>query len=266
MPTMTSYRHGVPSWVDVSSPDIEATINFYRAMFGWDATPDMGPDAGGYRLFLLRGQPVAGVGPLTEGPPSWSTYVNVSDLDAVLAKVTGLGGSVAVPAMDLPNESGRMAFVIDPTGGFFGLHQAGANHFGAAIVNEPNTLTWNELNVRDIKTATKFYDSLLGWNTTAMEPGEMEGYQLANVSGRPVAGVMAMGDDFPPDVPTHWVTYFAVADISDAVGRCTKAGGTVIMAPFDTPVGQMAVLQDPAGAMFSIGQFVTIDDPNEWPS
>ena len=266
MPTMTSYRPGVPSWVDVSSPNVDDTIRFYRAMFGWDVSPDMGPDAGGYRLFLLQGQPVAGVGPLMEGHPSWSTYINVADLDAVLAKVAGLGGTVAVPAMDLPNESGRMAFASDPTGGFFGLHQAGANHFGAVIVNEPGAVTWNELNVRDVQAAKSFYERLLGWQITAMDPGEMEGYQLANVSERAVAGVMAMGVDFPSEVPTHWATYFAVADINDTVARCTNSGGTVIMAPFDTPVGQMAVLQDPAGATFSVGQFVAIDDPNEWPS
>ncbi len=265
MALMTSYRHGVPAWVDVSCPDVEASIAFYGSLFDWEATPDMGPDAGGYRIFLLRGQPVAGAGPLQEGPPSWTTYINVADVDAVSSQVASLGGTLVVPPMDLPNDSGRIAFAIDPTGGFVGLFQAGSNHFGAALVNEPGTVAWNELNVRDVGTATAFYDALLGWTTTAMDPGDMEGYQLVNVSGRPVAGVMAMGDDFPPEVPTNWVTYFAVADLADAVGRCTGAGGAVVMPPFDTPVGQMAVLADPAGAVFAIGQFVQLDDPNEWP-
>ncbi len=266
MPTMTSYRHGVPSWVDVSCPDVEAGVRFYAAAFGWDATPDMGPDAGGYRLFLLDGQVVAGAGPLTEGHPSWTTYINVTDVDSVAARVSELGGTLVVAPMDLPNDSGRMAFALDPTGGFFGLHQAGANHIGAAVANEPGALAWNELTVRDIATATAFYDALLGWTTTPMDPNEMAGYQLANVSGRPVAGVMVMGDDFPPDMPTSWTTYFAVSDIADTVVRCTAAGGTVITPTFDTPVGQMAVLQDPGGAVFAVGQFTAIDDPNEWPA
>jgi hypothetical protein len=34
----------------------------------------------------------------------------------------------------------------------------------------------------------------------------------------------------------------------------------------DTPVGQMAVLHDLAGAVFAIGQFTAIDDPNDWPA
>ena len=266
MPTMTSYRHGVPSWVDVSAPDVDTSVAFYSAVFGWEATPDMGPEAGGYRMFLLRGQPVAGIGPLHEGQPSWSTYVNVSDLDAAVARVAPLGGTVAVPPMDLPNDSGRMAFAIDPTGGFFGLHQAGPNHIGASVVNEPGSVAWNELNVRDVAAATAFYDALLGWSTVPMDPNEMAGYQLVNVDGRAVAGVMAMTDDFPPDTPTSWTTYFAVADLADTVAKCTAAGGGVVMPGFDTPVGQMAVLHDPSGAVFAIGQFVAIDDPNDWPS
>jgi predicted enzyme related to lactoylglutathione lyase len=75
-----------------------------------------------------------------------------------------------------------------------------------------------------------------------------------------------MGEGFPPEAPTNWMTYFAVADLADVVARCTSAGGSVVVPPFDTPVGQMAVLQDPAGAVFSIGQFTAIDDPNDWPS
>jgi uncharacterized protein len=266
MPVMTSYRHGVPSWVDVSAPDVAAGIDFYSAVFGWQVGPDMGPDAGGYRLFTLGGHVVAGVGPLQEGHPSWTTYINVADVDAVAGQVAPLGGTLVVPPMDLPGGSGRMAFALDPTGGFFALHQAGPNHFGAAVVNEPGAVAWNELNVRDADTATAFYDALLGWTTSPMDPNETHGYQLVHVAGRAVAGVMPMGDSFPPDVPTNWLTYFAVADLADTVTRCTSAGGSVVVPPFDTPVGQMAVLQDPAGAVFSIGQFTAIDDPNDWPS
>jgi predicted enzyme related to lactoylglutathione lyase len=263
---MTSYRHGVPSWVDVSAPDVDASLSFYAAVFGWTATPDMGPDAGGYRLFLLDGQPVAGIGPLHEGQPSWTTYINVDDIDAVASQVAALGGTLVVAPMDLPNDSGRMAFALDPAGGFFGLHQAGPNHIGAAVVNEPGSVTWNELVVRDVATATVFYDALLGWTTTPMNPDEMAGYLLVNVAGRAVAGVLTMGPDFPPETPTSWTTYFAVADLDNTVQRCTAAGGGVVVPGFDTPVGQMAVLHDPAGAVFAIGQFTAIDDPNDWPA
>jgi hypothetical protein len=34
MPEMTRYEHGVPSWVDIGTPDREAGLSFYAALFG----------------------------------------------------------------------------------------------------------------------------------------------------------------------------------------------------------------------------------------
>jgi uncharacterized protein len=264
MPEMTSYRHGVPAWGDVSSTDIGAACAFYGGLFGWDAE-DLGPDAGGYRLFRKNGLMVAGIGPAMGGAPSaWSTYFAVDDLDDAAAGIAPAGGTLAVPPMDLPNDSGRICFGIDPTGGFFGLFEAGPNHVGAQLVNELGTVTWNELNVRDPDTACAFYDALLGFETIGM-PGSEMSYRVVTLAGRWIAGVMPMGDSFPPGIPTNWLTYFAVEDAEAACARCTELGGHVMAPPFDTPVGPMAVLTDTAGAVFAIGAFTDIDDPNAWP-
>jgi hypothetical protein len=223
----------------------------------------MGPDSGGYRLLTKNGLNVAGIGPLTGGSPSWTTYFAVSDIGACAARVTELGGTLVVPPMDLPNDSGRIAFAFDPTGGFFALFEAGANHIGAELVNEPGTVVWSELGTRDPDRATAFYDALLGWTTVTMP--EMD-YRTLNVSGRAVAGVMTMGEGYPPDLPTHWLTYFAVEDTSATVDRCRELGGSVMNGPMDTPIGPIAVLADPTGAVFAVGAFREIDDPNDWPA
>ena len=264
MPHISSYRHGVPNWVDVSSPDPAAAAAFYGALFGWDA-PEQPADFGGYRLFLKDGKPVAGVGPLMEGPPSWTTYVNVDDIDAAAARVTEGGGTVVVPPMDLPGASGRIGFGIDPAGGFVGLFQAGPNNVGAELVNELGTLVWNELNVRDPQAVLPFYEHVFGWEFAVME-GTPSGYHVVTVRGRAVAGVAAMDANFPDHVPTHWLPYFVVADADASAAACAAQGGGVVMPPFETPMGPMAVLHDPAGAVFAIGAMAQTDDPNEWPS
>lgn len=266
MPEIASYRHGVPSWVDVSAPDVEAAGRFYVELFGWELSPDLGPDAGGYRMFSKGGKSVAGAGPLSGdgAPPAWSTYINVTDVDAALAKVEPAGGAVVVPAMDLPNESGRMAFVTDPTGGFVGLFQAGPNHHGSEVVNEPGTPVWNELTVRDQDRALAFYREVLGWTTEAMEGSD--DYCLVKVDGRVTAGSMRMvGDMWPADLPTHWMVYFAVDDVDATVARCVELGGSAPVPPTDISIGRFAVLNDPNGAVFSVGSFTQIDDPNDWP-
>jgi uncharacterized protein len=266
MPQMTSYRHGVPCWIDVSAPDVEATSRFYAALFGWTIEPDMGPDGGGYRMIAKNGSHVGGIGPLMQegAPPSWVTYFSVDDVDAAMARVEPAGGSVAVPPMDLPFGSGRIGMALDAAGGFFAMFQRGPNHFGAQVCNEVGTLTWSELTSRDADRNLAFYGDVLGWTTETVDMGEMGPYHLIQVSGRSVAGCMQMDESFPDDMPTHWMTYFAVGDVDATCAQCTELGGAVPVPPFDTPVGKMAVLTDPNGAVFSIGAFNEIDDPNAW--
>ena len=62
----TSYRDGTPTWVDVSTPDIDATTEFYGALFGWKAA-ETSDDFGGYIRYELDGEAVAGAGVLGTG-------------------------------------------------------------------------------------------------------------------------------------------------------------------------------------------------------
>ena len=36
MTTMTTYPHGVPSWIDLATPDPAASKAFYAELFGWE--------------------------------------------------------------------------------------------------------------------------------------------------------------------------------------------------------------------------------------
>ena len=76
-------------------------------------------------------------------------------------------------------------------------------------------------------------------------------YTLFEVDGQMVGGTIAPQ---MPGVPNHWHVYFAVTDADAAVAKATELGGTVMAEPFDTPVGRMAVVSDPQGAVFSIMQ------------
>ena len=41
-----SYTSGTPSWVDLGSPDVDASVAFYTTLFGWEVAEDH-PAAGG---------------------------------------------------------------------------------------------------------------------------------------------------------------------------------------------------------------------------
>jgi predicted enzyme related to lactoylglutathione lyase len=250
MADMTKYEPGTPSWVDLGSPNTAESAAFYKRLFGWEVI-DQGPDAGGYAIFQLRGKNVAGLGPLMDPnqPPSWTTYVSVDDLDKTVTRVEEAGGTVIVPPMDV-FDAGRMAIAVDPTGAFFAMWQP-IQHIGAEIVNEANSLCWNELNTRDTAAAASFYNAVFGWTAKTSSDGGME-YTEFQVGDRSVAGMMGMSDDMPAEVPSHWLTYFAVDDADAAVQRAEEGGGRTVTPLMDISVGRFAVLTDPHGAVFAI--------------
>src|ERR1700689_3807185 len=101
MPEMTSYEHGVPSWIDVGTPDPQAALSFYAELFGW-VGQDMGEEMGHYIIVSKDGKQVAAISPAQDpGPPRWTTYIDVDDLDAVTAKVEPAGGTVLMGPMDV---------------------------------------------------------------------------------------------------------------------------------------------------------------------
>jgi predicted enzyme related to lactoylglutathione lyase len=243
---------GVPCWVDLATPDLKGARAFYSALFGWIPVASPEPEAGGYTNFHLDGQAVAGVGPVMgEGqPPAWTTYVATDDVDDTANLVEKAGGRVLMAPMDVM-EYGRLAILTDPTGAAFGAWQAGT-HKGAELFNVPGSLTWNELATRDPEGAKTFYGEVFGWEAeeSAMGPDTYITWKLGD---RTVGGMIPMfGEEWPPDLPPHWMLYFAVADTDTTVAKATELGGTVSVPPTDLPVGRFAVLGDPQGAFFSI--------------
>lgn len=253
MPERTSYAHGVPSWVDLASPDVDASVAFYRDLFGWEhAAAGPAEETGGYGMFMLGGKVVAGVMATQDEqqPPVWSTYIAVDDADATLAAVPDAGGAVAIGAMDVM-DAGRMAYITDPDGAFVGIWQAG-NHKGAQLVNEPGTLGWNELQCRSKDAALPFYEQVFGYEPEAM-PGEFGEYTVLKIDGKVVGGLVEMNEQWPEGVPPHWHVYFVVADADASAARVTELGGSVHVEPFDVPgIGKMGVVSDPNGTHFSI--------------
>jgi len=245
---MDSYAAGVPSWIDIGVPDIQAAADFYGALFGWEC-PEGDPEFGGYRVCTLNGRTVAGLGPQqSPGPPSWSTYVNVVSTDDTVAKAEAAGGTVIVPPIDV-GPAGRMAFFADPVGAVIGVWQPG-EHPGAGVVNEPGAFCWSELLTSDIARSIEFYGAVFGWTAKTNE-GEMP-YTEFSVDGRAIAGMMTIPPMAPPDMPPNWGVYFAVGNTDDAVARIQDLGGAVLMAAMDIEPGRFAVVADPAGAVFNV--------------
>jgi predicted enzyme related to lactoylglutathione lyase len=251
MPERTSYAQGTPNWVDLPTSDQAAAKAFYAGLFGW--TYDDQPMGEGqvYSMAVLRGHQVAAISPqppemaAAGAPPMWNTYLAADSVDEATAKVEAAGGKVAMAPFDVM-DAGRMSFVMDPSGAPVALWQAG-QHIGATLVNEPGTINWNELITGDPGVAA-FYSTVLGMTTSTMDMGTGP-YTTFEVGGQPVGGTTPPQ---MPGVPSHWHVYFGTDDADAAAAKATELGGSVIVPPFDTPVGRIAVLSDPQGAIFSV--------------
>jgi uncharacterized protein len=256
MPERDGYAPGTPSWVDLTTPDVEGAKRFYSELFGWTAEAAGDPsEAGGYEQFYVGGRRVAGVGPVMgEGQPTyWTTYFATDDADALSERVRGAGGNVLVEPMDVM-DAGRMAIYAHPAGGMFGAWQAGT-HRGAELVNEPVSVTWNALMTRDVEGATAFLEAIFEGMTASTQTFGGGPYTILMLGEDGVGGVTPMPPGVPDEAPAFWNVSFAVADTDATVARAEELGGSVIMPAMDMEgVGRIAGLADPYGAAFTVAQ------------
>lgn len=245
-------------WVDTFTSNPDRATAFYTALFGWDAydrTDDMGAH---YVQFFLNGQLVAGLSPMppemsAEGLlPQWVSYVMVEDADATCAAVRAAGGQVMMAPMDVTDQ-GRLANIMDPSGGMVGVWQP-YQHEGADAFNIPGALTWNELQTRDLASALPFYEQVFGWRWV---DGTAPGYKVAMLDSKPGddksnAGAEDMPVYVPEEVPAVWLVYFAVEDAVGTAEDALALGGKVFMKPTSNERSVTAGILDPNGGRFMV--------------
>lgn len=117
---------GAIAWNELATTDVDKAGAFFAELFdGIEVVKAPGTEGAMYTMLQMGEMPVAGLLQMTpemgEMPPAWTTYFQVEDVDAGVAKATELGAQSPMPAMDGPGL--RFAIVIDPQGAAFGLMQ-----------------------------------------------------------------------------------------------------------------------------------------------
>ncbi|MFE3634989.1 VOC family protein [Streptomyces sp. NPDC059168] len=173
----TDFRTGSPVWLDLGSPDTDASAAFYGAVFGWQFA-SAGPEAGGYGFFLKDGRTVAALGHLTEpgAAPAWMTYFHTDDIQATARAVVAGGGTVRVEPMSVGE--GSMAQFTDPQGARFAVLRS---PMGLQRTSEDDALVWVELHTTDPDAAVRFYGGVFGWRSADMTAPGMT-YQVLSIA------------------------------------------------------------------------------------
>jgi uncharacterized protein len=254
MPTVTTFPHGTPIWVDLQSTDASAAAEFYAALLGWDIA-EPAPDSAGYRMASLGGVPVGAIGSLPANladkgaTPAWTTYLAVENADVAAAAIPDAGGTVLLP----PGELGpgvRLLLAMDPSGAVVGLWE-GTNLPGSWLRDEAGAVGWFELLGENATAAVAFYETVLGASVTHMVADDTD-YPMLGVGEATFAGVAASD---VPGLAAHWRVYFEVADLTASVARVRELGGSVLTDSATADgVGSWAAMTDPQGAVFSLIQ------------
>lgn len=253
----SEYRPGTFCWADLTTTDQESAKAFYGGLFGWEAHDMPAGEGVTYSMMQLNGKDAAAIAPQPEQqreagvPPVWNNYVSVTSADEAADKAKELGGNVHAPPFDVL-EAGRMAVLQDPQGAFF-LAWEPRSHFGAALVNGPGLLSWNELSTSNPDAASGFYEDLFGWSTSPIEGGP-EPYLAIKNGDAYNGGIRQLERE---GAPPHWLVYFGTDDMESALAKVGELGGSKLAGPIDIGMGSVGVVQDPQGAVFALfaGQF-----------
>src|SRR5262249_51669523 len=232
--------------------DPERARRFYGQLLGWSFLGGDDAATGFYTMAQLGGRNVAGMArlrPESPFPPMWSVYLATENADETAGRVRDAGGTGGGPPMDIMEE-GRMAYFADPTGAHFGVWQ-GKRHRGAQVIEEPGAMAWHEVYTRDATRAREFYTRVFGLEARRIDAPGAEYFTLQKGSAVRF-GLMQMTEQFPPEIPSLWNTYFAVADVDASLAQVIALGGKQRVPAFDTPYGRMAVVADPFGAAFCL--------------
>jgi predicted enzyme related to lactoylglutathione lyase len=120
-------------------------------------------------------------------------------------------------------------------------------------MTKPLRTWWHELNTWEPEVALAFYHRTLGWEFEHTLLPDGESYWIALQAGNPVGGIYALREPEYHGIPSHWMTYLAVADIAEAERTAVFAGGEVSRpAVFVPGVGKLSVVADSTGAIIGL--------------
>ncbi|MGH3718998.1 MAG: VOC family protein [Pseudonocardiaceae bacterium] len=250
-----SFSPGLVCWIDVSSTDPARSRDFYAGLFDWTYQVDPDPDRGNYTIALRAGRPVAGLAgvPAQAGQPvAWRLYLASANIRHTAEMFTEGGGQVLYGPADAPGQS-SVLIGADPTGSVIGCWEPGPPWM--FYTADPGSLIWAELNTWDGARADEFYANLFGYQQDQIGDGRTVDYTTWSRGGSTMLARQQMNEEWATGIPAHWMLHFAVdpqTGTDDAVNRVLDLGGRVHVYPYDTELGRIALVADPAGADFAL--------------
>jgi predicted enzyme related to lactoylglutathione lyase len=109
-----------------------------------------------------------------------------------------------------------------------------------------------ELTTTDVSKAKSFYSALFDWKLDDVGMGHGHTYTMIRVGEGTGGGMMATP---APGVPTAWLPYVLVDDVTAATAKAQSLGATVCKDVTEVPeAGSFSIIADPTGAAIGLWQ------------
>jgi predicted enzyme related to lactoylglutathione lyase len=244
----------VGKWIfaELVTPDLAAAKQFYGKLFGW-TFQDYEQRGGMFTEASVDGQVVGGIyqRPLPEGRrPGWIAFIATRDLAQTAALAAQNGARVLLSPRPL-GDLGQEAVLADPQGAVFGVLQSNSGDPPDLLV-APGDWIWRSLIATDPVADAAFYKAVFGYEIFDMPDQEdtrhlmlaSDNYARSSVNPIPAAWTAAT---------PRWLSYIRVDDATAMTAEVTALGGRVLQPPrIDRHGGKIAVVADPAGALFGL--------------
>jgi predicted enzyme related to lactoylglutathione lyase len=250
-PASQEHHIGKVILVELVTPDIAASKQFYSGLFGWTYR-DIQAGATTYVQASLNGRPVAGLiyKAMSAGArqqPAWLSFFAVNDVDAAQKIALQRGAKLLFGPRTFPDR-GRQAVFADPQGATFAL-LASSNGDPPDFLAAPGEWIWSSLFTNDPGTEAGFYQALFDYDV--FELPDSAGAHHLLLASRNYA--RASANTLPGDAHAYWLNYVRVDDAVDAAARAVALGGRVLVEPrSDRHGGKVAVIADPQGALVGL--------------
>lgn len=221
--------------IELRTTEVESARTFYTTLFGHDRAT----------IWPLHEQARA-----RGAVPHWLGHVDVGDpqrLTGTLRDFIARGAVQLGPVM-ATDDRGHFVVIRDPGGAILSLN---------APLNRPMdaapAAAWSVLNTNNALIARTNYHELLGWDVVDAATASVHGpfYDFSFTRGSPPAGAIVdiVGR---PGIHPHWLHFFNVASVDEAMAVTRRAGGTAFDAGLVSSGKRLAVCEDPHGAAFGV--------------
>ena len=253
-PASQEHHVGKVIFVELVTPDLAASKQFYAGLFGWTYR-DIQAAGTQYAEASLDGRPVAGLFhkevPAGEHrQPAWLTFIALRDVDAAKKIALDHGAKVLFEPHSIPNR-GREAVFADPQGAVFAV-LASSSGDPPDVLAAPGEWIWSSLRTGDPDTDAAFYQTLFDYEVFDLHAEDGAQHLLLASDNYARASLNPLPANRPNAHP-HWLNYVRVEDAVKTTAKVVALGGRVLVEPrVDRHGGKVAVVADPLGAPFGL--------------